>query len=310
MASTASIPGSSSTTRNACSNSSAGASTATSTGLAVDAVAGRMLARRAPGRGAQFRHEQSVSCSGVGGEYRRTCGVPDDGEASSAWHRLAGECLRRVEQLLQRVDTCDAGARQHERGDIVGSRQRCRVRPRSVGSDMAASGFHRDDRLGLRHSGRYPDELSRVAERLEVERNDGRRDVALPISQQVVAGDVGLVADRHEARDADAAASALVDQRDAERARLRHERDVSRDGIERRKGGVHADEEVGVRQSHAVGPDDPHAIAPGRLDEICLRRAPIGAELREAGADDHDATDMRRHRIRRSPRRPRSQAPR
>ena len=85
----------------------------------------------------------------------------------------------------------------------------------------------------------------------------------------------------------------LIDQRDAGAPDCVMNATLPGTGSRGAKVAFMRTSEVGVRQSHAVGPDDPHAVSPGRLHEIGLRRAPIGAELREAGADDHDATDMR-----------------
>ena len=95
-----------------------------------------------------------MSCCCVGGEDRRASRVADDGHATAAWRRLAGERLRRVEQLLERVDAGDAGARQHQFGDIVGGSQCRGVRHRSAGPRWTSTGLDRDDRLGPARRGR------------------------------------------------------------------------------------------------------------------------------------------------------------
>ena len=45
-----------------------------------------------------------------------------------------------------------------------------------------------------------PGELARIAERLEVQQHQPGAFILLPVGEQVVGGDVGLVADRHERR--------------------------------------------------------------------------------------------------------------
>ena len=176
-----------------------------STGFAVDATAGRMLARMARGRPVQARAIRELQ--------RRLRRVPPDRRRSRRWRgvvrvapvgwRMPASCRTTPPTCRPRVTRrATTRARRHRRksSTLPSATSLRRVR-------YGRSGFHRDDRLGLRHSGRYPDELSWVAERLEVERNDGRRDVDLPVAQQVVAGDVGLVANRDETRDPDAAAA-------------------------------------------------------------------------------------------------------
>lgn len=68
-----------------------------------------------------------------------------------------------------------------------------------------------DDRLPARDTARDPEELPRVAERLEVERDDLGGGVVLPKAEQVIAADVDLVTDRDEIRDPDPGAGGFLE---------------------------------------------------------------------------------------------------
>ena len=56
--------------------------------------------------------------------------------------------------------------------------------------------------------------------RLEVQDDDLRRRVGLPVLEEIVAADVGLVADRDERRQPESELRGLLEHRNAERARL------------------------------------------------------------------------------------------
>src|SRR5205814_1627219 len=85
-----------------------------------------------------------------------------------------------------------------------GARERGGVRACGTCSRAAAPALHREDRLLLRDAAREPSELAGVAERLEVQEHELRRGIVLPVLEQVVRRDVGLVADRDEGRKPDA----------------------------------------------------------------------------------------------------------
>ena len=108
------------------------------------------------------------------------------------------------------------------------SRERGGVRAGGACAGAGSAAPHRHDRLRARDAARDARELARVAERLEVQQHDVGLRVVLPVLEQVVRRDVGLVADRDEARQAEAARVRLLEQREAERAALRRERDAAR----------------------------------------------------------------------------------
>ncbi len=78
----------------------------------------------------------------------------------------------------------------------------------------ATIGFVREIRRARRG------ELARVPERLEVQEDHVGVGVVLPVLEEVVAAHIGLVANRHERRDAEPQLGGLAEQLDPERARL------------------------------------------------------------------------------------------
>ena len=151
-------------------------------------------------------------------------------------------------------------------------------------ADRRRSGAHRDDRHRQRHPPGDAGELARVAERLGVHRDDLRVRVLLPELQQVVGGDVGLVAERHEPRQPEVEVSRLAEHRAAERARLhrdRHvaggQRDVDERGLEQRFRARRGD-------AHARRPDQPQPVAAGPGDHG------VDVDVGPVDGGDHDRT--------------------
>ena len=160
-----------------------------------------------------------------------------------------------------------------------------------------AARFHGDDRLGARDAPRDAAEAARVAERFEVQQDDARGRVELPVLQQVVAGDIGLVADADERRQADAALPRELENREPERAALRREPDAAGRRHDRRERGVEAHLRRRVEQAHAVGADHPHPVVAHALDQLLLQRPAGVADLGEPGRDHHQRLDARRGAI-------------
>src|SRR4029078_1973003 len=103
-------------------------------------------------------------------------------------------------------------------------------------------------------------DLAGVPERLEVEQDQVGRGVVLPELEQVVRGDVGLVADRHEGGQAKPARGSALEHRQAQRSALRGEADVPGwEGV-RREGRVQTG--AGEEEAQAVGADETGAVGP------------------------------------------------
>ena len=97
--------------------------------------------------------------------------------------------------------------------------------------------------------------LTGVAEGLEVERRRGHLRVVVPGGEQVVAGHVGLVAQRDEGVHAQAELAGQVQQDDPDAAGLAGDRQPAGGGIASCERGVEADVGVVAEQAEAVGPD-------------------------------------------------------
>ena len=109
--------------------------------------------------------------------------------------------------------------------------------------------------------------------------------VVLPPLEQVVGGDVGLVADRHERRQTEAARLGRLQERQPERAALRGEADVA--GRRRAGGEGRVQARPGDGDAEAVGPDQPRAVGADEREQLLLPLDSFAADLGEAGRD-HD----------------------
>ena len=164
-------------------------------------------------------------------------------------------------------------------------------------SGERASRFHRDDRLATADPPRDAREAPRIAERFQVQHDDRRVRVGFPVLEQIVARDVGLVADADERRQSDRSLRGELEHRHAERAALRHQRDASGRRVDRRERGVQPDLGIGVQQAHAVGSDHPQPVAAHFVDQPLLQRAPLVAGFREARRDHDQRLDAGRRTV-------------
>ena len=198
----------------------------------VDGVAETRLGRQPRGQRltrvvAQRRQLEPCRLARVGAQDAEPAGVGDDGHRSAGRQRLGGEHRRDVEQLAERVGADDARLVEQRVDRLLGAGQRRGVRARGADPRAAAAALHGQDRLAARHPPRDPAEAPRVAERLEVDQHELGRGVVLEVLEQVVGGHVGLVADRHEGRQAEPARGRLAQEGEAERSALRREADVA-----------------------------------------------------------------------------------
>ena len=127
-------------------------------------------------------------------------------------------------------------------------------------------------------------ELARVPERLEVQEDDIGGLVVLPVLEQVVRRDVGLVADRDEAREPEPAPVRLLEQREAERAALGREADAA--GGQRAPRERRVQTRAGRGDAEAVRPDQARTVRAHEREQLVLARRSLGAGLGEPGRDD------------------------
>jgi hypothetical protein len=247
-------------------------------------VPAQRLARGGP----QRLDAQPRGAARVGARDRRSAGVRHDRHATAGGQRLARQKLGDVELLVERHDADDAGMVEEgvDRG-LGGLQQGARVRRRRPPSGDRAPALDRDDGLGGRQASRDLAEAPRVAERFEVQQHRVRSRVLLPEAQEVVAGQVGLVAHRDERREPEAAPRGEVEGGDPVGPALGGERDPSRRRSAGREGRVHPDLGRRVQNAQAVWSDEPHARLAADAQQLGLALAALGPGLPEAGGQ-HD----------------------
>ena len=108
---------------------------------------------------------------------------------------------------------------------------------------------------------------------------------------------VGAVPTTDDAAEAHPERGAGAEDREAERATLRHDRDVARNGATEPSAEIGGraergtDRGVQVEEALAVGAEDAHAGLLRRLEHLLLERGTRGVVLGEAGAEDRHAGD-------------------
>ncbi len=222
----------------------------------------------------ETRQREAAGLAGIGEQDARPACVRDHAHPRPGGHGLGREERRDVEQLLERGGAdhprlCEEGVHRD-----VEAREGRRVARGGAGAGRRAARFDRDDRLQMRDLGRDAGELTGVPEALQVEHHDPRARIVGPVAEQVVARDVGLVADRHEGRHPDVQLADVVEDGEAEGAALREHADVAGGRPVRREGGVERDGGIGIEDAHAVRPDHPHPGTPDEPRQALLRGPP------------------------------------
>ena len=255
----------------------------------VDRIRHRCLARkrRCERRArllGELRQVEPSRLAGVGAEDPEPAGVREHGDTAPSGDGLAGEQGGDVEQPGERVgpdhpclaeDGVDGGVRAGE--------------GRGVGSGCLLAGarptaLHREHGLLAGEAPRDAGELAGVAERLDVQQDEVGAGVVLPPFEQVVRRDVGLVADRHERREAEPAGLGPLEEGEPERAGLRGEADSPGRERARREGGVEAD--GGGGDAEAVRADEARAVSADEGEQLVLSLDAFGPRLGEACRDD------------------------
>ena len=236
----------------------------------------------------QVRYFEAARLARVGAHDPEAAGVRHDAHASAARHRLGVEQLRHVEELRQGVGADHTGlAEQRVHRHVGRGDEGAGVRAGGPGARLRAPALHRQDRLARAHPARQPRELPRVPERLEVEHDQVGRLVLLPVLQEVVAGDVRLVAVGDERREPEPECLRVIDHGESQGAALRQEADPPARGERRREGRVEAHRGIGVEHAEAVRADQSHARAAADVHELALPRGACRAALGETGGE-HD----------------------
>ena len=171
-------------------------------------------------------------------------------------------------------------------GDVGRGQERSGVRRGRPGPGRRTTALDRQDRFAPREPPGDARELPGVAERFEVQQRDIGPGILLPVLEQVVAGQVGLVADRHERGQADPEPPSRLDDRDPDAAALRQEAHGSLRSLMRRKGRVEPHVRGGVQHPQAVGSDEAHAGAAADGEQVALPLRTVAAGLGEPRRDD------------------------
>ena len=245
----------------------------------------------------QRRDGQAMRLARVGGEDAGPAGIGEDRHVAPSRHRLPREQRRHIEQLRDGIGADHTRLMEQRIDKGIGRGDRAGVRRRGAGTDRGASGLERDDGLGPAEAAGNAAELCRVAEALEVQQDHRRLRIRFPVLEQIVAGHVGLVADRREARNAEIERPRMIENREAERAALRRHRDLSLRRIHRRKGRVQSNIGARVEQAHAVGTDHAASGAARLLDDRLLALPAFFAAFAEPRADDADRLDVFREAL-------------
>ena len=301
--STSSLPSS----RSAAPARSSGAAPApVSTGLLAPAEPLRWTGQRLDEPRTERGHEQSRRLRQVGGEHADAAGVGQDGQPRAGRPWLLLEQQRRGREVGGSLATDHTGLRDHRvHGDGVRGR-RGGVRGAGATPALRAPAQHGQQGLAAREPAGQTRELGRVAEGLQVERRRGDRGVLAPGGQQVVAGDVGLVAERDEGPDPEPDPARLLEQHDADTARLRGDRETARPGDRVAERGVEPGLRQVAHQPQAVRSDHAHVARTGDLQHLRLELAAALAHLAEPRGEHDRRRDAGGHDVGHRPRAGRS----
>ena len=252
------------------------------------------------------RHLEAVGREQVGRDRAVAAAVGDHGDAAPARPRRAHERLAGVDQLARRVDAHDARLAAGRRDHGVARDERARVRGGAARAGGRATAVEQDHGLLRRCGARRLDEGAAVGDVLGVDRDRARGLVAGQVLDEVGQAHVGLVADRGEAREPEAAALEQHAELDREVARLRDQADgaggvVVRGDVELRERVVDADA-VGAEHdrararararpapARARGPASPFSASPAVI--TISARAPCASDSSTACSSPASGTD-------------------
>ena len=250
------------------------------------------------GRLRRERRERQAAClAGVCRENSGAARIGEDPDAPPFGQWLVREQHRHVEELLERRGPDHPGLAKQSVDDLVGFGERPRVRRGGARSRSGSAGLDGDDRLVARDAASDPGETDRIAEALQVQEDHVRARILGPVLDQVVARDVGLVADGGEGGDAEVERTREVEQREPEGSALRGERHAARRWEGRGEGRVEADLRIRVDQTHAVRADEADARGSNLVDQRSLAAASRFARLGKTGGDDDDPGDGLGHAV-------------
>jgi hypothetical protein len=156
----------------------------------------------------------------VDGEHADAAAVGDDGQALAGEGLLAAECLGSGEQFVEIEHAQQARASEGCILDRVGSGEGAGMRRCGARSALMAARFDDDNRLDAGGGTRRRHEFPGPSDRLDIEQDGAGHPVGGGIIETIGKIHIGLVAERDDGRQADAAAHGPLDETGGDRARL------------------------------------------------------------------------------------------
>ncbi len=236
-----------------------------------------------------MRDGESLLGGGVGDHRVESPRVADDGNARSGRQRLVVDELGDVDEVVDALRTDDTGLREKRLEGLGFDPGRSSAVPGRNGARRAR--LDRDDRLAHRQLPSDAGELTRVAERLQVQPDRAGLVVVDEVLHEVVAGDVDTVARRGEHRHAQPTARSRGEESDAETPTLAEQSEGPRVGCVAGDRGREPGIGVVVEQAEGVGTDDTHAVVAGAAEQLALTLLTLGARLGEPGGEHEQGLD-------------------
>jgi hypothetical protein len=202
--------------------------------------------------GRQFGERDLEIAGTVGGHGSRSATVGDDRQALSLRTEFRGQRLGGVEQLPDVLDPHDAGTAHGGIENDIRAGGHAGVRFDGRQSAGVATGLEQDNRLDARRRAQRAHEAAGVANAFDVEQDVMGAVVVDQVVEDFAEIDVGGAAQRDDAGKADAVAGGPVENRRADGARLRNQRQIADVRVHAGKSGIQA--EVGRMIPRQFGP--------------------------------------------------------
>ncbi len=156
------------------------------------------------GRLLKCGHGQAGFLAGVGNKDARSAGVGYDRHIGPGWHRLVGERLGEVEQILHRIRPYDAPLPERWAEHALRASQRAGVRSCGARARRSPAGLDDDERLLASDTSCNLHKGRPVGYSLQVAHHDAAVRVVCKSLQDVDLRQHGLIADADELGEADA----------------------------------------------------------------------------------------------------------
>ncbi len=244
-------------------------------------VGGQLRGQCGQDLGAQTGHFEAEFADAIGRQHAGATAVGDDRQVLADRAIARGQALGGREQLGEFAHPHHAGAAQHRFKHVIRADDRGRMGQCSLGAGGAAARLHHHHRLGIGGGAQRAHEAAGVVNAFHVDQDALGGAVVGQEVQHLRQIDPGVGAERDHGRKADPVLASPVEDRRGQRARLRHQRQLS--GRSHRAECAGVELEVGALKAQAVGAEQVHAVAAG--DGVQL----IAQRLRQAGGQHHRA---------------------